>query len=340
MTLFACGIDIGYGNTKFTTGTSDEGEILTGIFPSTAPFAGKGIGIDLLEEKECIVVPGLGNDFHYIGADSVLHMGQNSGRILNNDFSIKSEYAALLNGALHHIGVPVIDCLVVGLPVNVLSTLSAAVAQLAAGLHKLPFGDIFVKDVKVVAQPVGGLFDFAYRNNKEKSIKTGFNLLIDPGYFTMDWVVAKGLKVIAERSGSANNSGMAAILNIIMTSVVDNIGKRDQRPTAVTEYLLGQLDFALRTGAPFEINGRVENLKPHLGAADRIIAGALNKIMSSIGAASEINNVIVVGGTSHLFKNQISNIFAGYSVKVAKNPEFSNVRGFHLLAEQALKRGV
>lgn len=340
MTYFVCGIDVGFGSTKFTKGVSSDGEILTGIFPSTAPYAWKRTSMELLEKTDCVVVRGLGDDLHYIGADSMLHMDQNTGRILDKDFTTKSEYSALLNGALHYIGVPEIDCLVIGLPVNSLATLSTAVANLARGNHKLPNGDVFVKDVKVVAQPIGGLFDFASRNSKLKNIKTGFSLLIDPGYFTLDWVIAKGLKVIAERSGSVNNAGMSAILNKVMSSVVDHIGKRDQRPIVVTEYILNQLDISLRTDAPFEINGRVEDLKIHLSAADRLISGALNKMMGSIGAISEINNVIVVGGSSHLFKNHISNLFDGYTVKVAKNPEFSNVRGFHLLAEQAIKRGV
>ena len=337
METLCFGIDVGFGNTKYSFGKTEDGEIATGIFPSCAPLTTNFGSKDYLDKKNTFIVPGNDGNFHQVGRDSILEMGQNSGRILDSEFPMRSEYRALLNGALCHIGREKIDSLCIGLPVSSIDALASAVREQAIGIHKLPIGEVEVLNVVVVPQPIGGLFDFATRNNRVKEMRMGKNLLIDPGYYTLDWVVSEGLVMIKSCSGAINNAGMSPILNRIMESIVSCVNKRDGKNTEVTEYLMEKLDIAIRTNAPFYINGKVEDIRSHMHASDAIIRDALNKMLAGVGALSEITNIILVGGGSHLYHKQIVEKFKGYSLKMVKNPEFSNVRGFHLLAEQVLK---
>ena len=337
MKPIARAIDVGYGNTKFTLndGCNGSGDIECMMFPSVAPVCPKGEMGDFMSKRDVALVS-VNGQWYEVGPDAMMAMPSNASRALDTDFVRRDYYMALMLGAMHYMNVDRIDHLVVGLPVsNIDKTMITFVRDLLLGDHQLPNRTLHVGDVKVVPQPVGGMYDFGVRHQMMKELQAGINLLIDPGYFTLDWVVTTGTKMVEVRSGAANNAGMAAILHAIKDTMTLKIKERDGKSEEITEGILNSIDSSLRNETPFRFNGKVERLDRYMEGADTVIRNALDKLRYKVGTLGDIERVVIVGGASHLYQKAVCELFANHDVHVAKQAVFANVRGFQLMANSA-----
>lgn len=141
----------------------------------------------------------------------------------------------------------------------------------------LPYRTITVGDCRVVPQPVGGLNDFGVRHGMMKEIESGNNLLIDPGFFTLDWVMTKGMKMQSKRSGAAGHAGMAAVLRAIAKEISAKTARTGGRIIEFSEDDYERLDHALRMGIGFSFMVEKIDLKPYLPAAEKVIKAGLEK---------------------------------------------------------------
>lgn len=328
-------IDVGYGNTKFTTTDGTSGaDIECRMFPSVAPV-GSRRDIDAFLDKKDSVLVQVADATYEVGRDAMLGMASNASRTLDLDFPRKDSYLALVRGALHYMGVERVDHLIVGLPVSNMEVMAQPLAERLTGLHDVAGKSVTVGAVRVVPQPVGGLYDYGVRNQVMRQLESGNNLLLDPGYLTLDWVVTNGTKMVGVRSGSATNAGMSALLRAIAESVSARVKQRDGKTLDVTESVLGRLDEALRTTGEFRLNGKPERLEDHKQATASVLADALNKMKQRVGSLADIDRVIIVGGSAHLYQQAVCELFAGYDVRVAKDSVYANVRGFQLMGNVA-----
>ena len=325
-------IDVGYGNTKYTlTDGMDLNEIQCAMFPSVAPVSSRR-GLESFGSPRDTTTVEVEGTVYEVGPDAMMGMAANASRTLDIDFSKKPEYMALVRGALARMNVERVDHLFVGLPVSTFEALGRDLEQRLTGVHRLNDREVDVKACKVVPQPVGGMWDFGVRNNMLSHLQSSNSLLIDPGYFTLDWVVTRGTKMVGVRSGAANNAGMAAILRAIGESMATTIKERDGKPAELTESSLDRMDEAIRLKAAFRFNGKVEDLTRHMEAGRKVIDDGLAKLAHQIGTKSDIDNVIIVGGASHLYQDAVVQMFGGYDVRVAQQAVFANVRGFQMLS--------
>jgi plasmid segregation protein ParM len=338
MATIARAIDIGYGNTKFTLGDGRDGssDIECKMIPSVAPLLHEGEIAKFVDNNNLVVIE-VGGQRYQIGPDAMLGMGSNASRALDLDFAKKDSYLALARGAMHLMNVPRIDHLCVGLPVSSMDALSQHVKDLLAGDHPLPGGVLHVGQVSVVPQPVGGMYDYGVRHEMMSELRSGNSLLIDPGYFTLDWVVTNGTKMVGVRSGAANNAGMAAILSSIAEKLAARSKERFSEPAHITEGVLDRIDESLRLGTEFRFKGQVENLQDYMGGSQNVVGDALNKLRTRVGTLDDIDRVIIVGGASHLYEKAVCAMFPRYEVRVAKQAVFANVRGFQLMANAAAR---
>jgi len=325
-------IDVGYGNTKYTlTDGMDGNEIECAMFPSVAPVSSRK-GLEAFGSPRDTTSVDVEGTLFEVGPDAMLGMAANASRTLDLDFARKPAYTALVRGALDRMKVPRVDCLFLGLPVSSVEALGRDLAQRMTGLHRLQDREIEVKECMVVPQPVGGMWDFGVRNSMLPHLQSSNSLLIDPGYFTLDWVVTRGLKMVGVRSGAANNAGMAAILRAIGESMANTIKQREGKPADLTESSLDRMDEAIRLGRPFRFNGKAEDLSRHMAAGQKVIDDGLAKLAHQIGTKSDIDNVIIVGGAAHLYQASVVQMFHGYDVRVAQHAVYANVRGFGMMA--------
>lgn len=324
-------IDVGYGNTKYTMFHNTGDEVVCASFPSIAPQASVGPDLSggVFQRRNTHVIE-IGGVRYEVGKDARLAQDASYGRILDPAYSLTDTYLALVRGAIAYMEVPHIDVLVVGLPVNTFEANQAALTARVAGQHRIPNGNdgwrnVEVADVKVLPQPIGGLFDHAVRNNLYGRMKSQMNLLIDPGYYTLDWVVAQGLKMINARSG-AHSGGMSAVLSAMGEAISRKLGEQ------LTDY--SAIDDALRNGTNPRFFGRefpiAEFIELGKAKARQFVAVLANKV----GSGADIDNIVLVGGGANFFRDVLQEKFPNHQIIIASDPMFANVRGFQYAGEQ------
>lgn len=322
-------IDVGYGNTKYVCAHSEGGEIACRLFPS---LVSRGGGHDLsdgvIAKRDTVIVAVDGNHYE-VGPDVELALRTHSARVLHRDFIDTPEYLALLRGALAYMRVSHIHLLVVGLPVSWLVTRQSELKARLSGNHPVADGHgVKVEKVLVLAQPLGGFVYHALSAGLYGRLRDTRNLVIDPGFFTVDWVLAEGIRPIPQRCGSFPG-GISAILAKLADSLGKEQGLELDDPLA--------LDRALRTGR-FSLYGREIPVARHLAGARLVADEAANAVANSVGDGRDIDAIVLVGGGAEFFRPALGRRFPRHLVHVVPDPVFANVRGFQLAGEELMRR--
>jgi plasmid segregation protein ParM len=127
-------LDLGWGFAKYTV--MGEHGIEFHSFPSLAP---KHTGIDLsgslMGRRDTVVVSVQGSKYE-VGPDSSDLDPNDSTRNLSDGYVYSDQYMAVFLGSLHYMKTPVIDLLVVGLPLSHLH-LADHLKKLVRGAHEV-----------------------------------------------------------------------------------------------------------------------------------------------------------------------------------------------------------
>ena len=257
---------------------------------------------------------------------------------LETNFVGRPQYLALLRGAIYYMmkcsGVVhhKIDGLVVGLPVSNFEEHRAALEKLSAGVHSIPtpvglsetYGptiDVDVKRVMVLPQPIGALRSHA---DKDSSIAdaTKTNMIIDPGYNTFDWLVARGMRVDIERSGSFEG-GVAHILKSVSNQAGKHLG-------------VGSLDFnevelALESGI-LVVKSQKYDFRPYKAIAESAADSVVDRFINAQNQIGRIDQIIMTGGGAKFYLEALKRRFPEHKILAEKDSIKSNVRGFYLFA--------
>jgi plasmid segregation protein ParM len=320
-------IDIGYGNTKFVTEAHAHG-VECGVFPSCAPAESRSAMGDesgLMSRSNDIVT--VGGMRYEVGSDT--HLFEEP-RILHEDYTQTSEYLALYKAALGKMGVSQIDVLVTGLPVAHLERRKGSVQEQFRGSHVTGDGStVFVRQVQVIAQPMGGLLDHCIdRGGAWQVDRSMKHLLVDPGYYTLDWVIAEGLKEVPKRSGS-----YATGVSHVLAQVAAEIGKATNHPFDD----LNKLDDGIRAGR-MRVRGTTLELGTYKPSIKTVWGPALHALKNSVGDGRAFDEIFVVGGGAHLLERHLQELFPDHPLKVSRDPVYANVRGFQYLGESMVRR--
>lgn len=315
-------IDVGYGNTKFTIDNTSTCE----IFPSLAPLANSSADHLSFYEKRQTRVVRVGDTHFEVGPDSTL-FGASS--ILHGDYIDTPQYLALTYGALDAMQLDYIDLLVVGLPVHLHESRSSRLKQLLQGRHEIRRDRIVsIADVAVVAQPLGGFVSYCQRPDNWSVAQNKVHLIVDPGFYTFDWLGTRGLKAIPGMSGSIE-CGVSHFLRAIQD--------RLQREKGHAMYDLHRIDEGIRTGE-FRMCGRQLDLSAYRASALPLADRAVQAMKAQVGAADQFDSIFLVGGGCDIFAPLVRSAFPNHSVHIADEPVFANVRGFHTIGELLLRR--
>jgi plasmid segregation protein ParM len=322
-------IDVGYGNTKYVCTRPKGGEIACRLFPSLVSLSfGHDLSDGVIAKRDTVVVEVDGNPYE-VGPDVELALRTHTARVLHRDFVGTPEYLALLRGALSYMQVSRIDLLVVGLPVSWLNTKSSELKARLTGDHPMREGSVVkVEKVLVLAQPLGGFIDHALSSGMYGQLRETRNLVIDPGFFTVDWILAKGIQPISERCGSFPG-GTSAVLR----KLAESIGKEQQ--LELDDPLV--LDRALRTGR-LTLYGRELPVARHLAAARLVADEAATAVANSVGDGRDIDAIVLVGGGAEFFRPALGRRFPRHLVYVVPDPVFANVRGFQRAGGELIRR--
>lgn len=322
-------IDVGFGTIKYTA-IDIDGKVQCGIFPSLAPAAAGGAELSsgLLQKRNTVVVEVDGVRYE-VGKDARLAVGAHFGRVLANDYAKSAAHIALIRGALYYMGATEIDLLVLGLPLNTFERYRDELETKVAGVHPVPFkGEVktcTIKKVRVLPQPVGALFEFCGNNGTYMKMRSQTNLIVDVGFYTLDWVVADGMKMNEARSG-ATTGGMSAALKVIAKGVGETL--------AVDTPSIERIDEALRKGIHPEFFGKEYDLKNEIRAAKVQVDQDVAIMLSKIGESSDISNIVLTGGGAEFFRSSIEKAFPRHEIVTTGESVFANVRGFYRAGQQ------
>lgn len=322
-------IDLGWGWTKATKYDAD-GNITYFSFPSLAPrHAGVDLSMSILGRRDTVVVTVEGTEYE-VGPDSVDLDGNDASRNLNDQYIYSDQYRAVLYGALHYMGMSSIDLLVVGLPLSSMH-MASKLKELVEGTHDLnSFETVTVKEALVLPQPMGALYYCLSRAKQDPRfewLKEERNLIIDPGYLTFDFLFSNGDKIVENRS-SAHVGGVSKVLRAVAESISLKHGIRYENLSAI--------DSAIRRGK-FKINGTAEDIGAHLKHAYSVAEASVTYMKNIVGDGSDIDNIILVGGGSHIYKDAVAAAYKNHEVIVLEDPQMANIHGFQLAGEQFYK---
>jgi plasmid segregation protein ParM len=187
-------IDLGYGNVKYTK-RGERHPIEFAEFPALAVHAHSGalnVQTVQLANTDTITVSIDGRAYQ-VGPDSPVLLQGLAERVLEAAYARSDRYAALMKGALAYVDESVIDQLVLGLPVSTFAREHRYVEKKWTGGHMIPGRhrcdeerNVEIDRVTVVAQPIGAYM--AALGDGLLSREKGNALVIDLGYFTIDWV--------------------------------------------------------------------------------------------------------------------------------------------------------
>lgn len=316
-------IDVGYGNTKSAWALGSE--IKLNMFPSLAPLAANtalnDFGGGVFKSRNVITVEVDGARYE-VGPDveiSGAHV--NTGRSLAEDYASTANYAALLGGALHYAGAHEVDQLVLGLPVHNTQKYASLLKERFTGAHNFGWGEIEIGNVLPLPQPLGTLISYIQQSGKSYDPENAY-LVIDVGYFTTDWVVARGYTVHDTRSGGVPG-GAARVHQQVASLITADRGE----PIDGIE----RIDKAIRDAKPLVYFGQDLDVGPYLTEAMALTQQPVKEIQTRVGRTDDLRAIILTGGGAQLYAPAIRAAFPRNVIHMMETPCFANVRGFYTI---------
>ena len=319
-------LDIGYGACKLIRGIDRNGLAMTDSFPSIVARVDNPCHNGLMSKKDTCCI-NINEQYYEAGKDMDAAFDGGSERTLHENYIGTDEYKVLLKTSLYYMDEKNIDLLVVGLPVDYMNNKSEELKKLIIGSHTVGDKTFNVKDIHIVPQPIGGFMSLVKsKNMPPELVRRQRNLLIDPGFFTVDYIAARGLKTINNISGSTPY-GMHALLH----KVCEHISKDFN----ISYNNISSVDEGLQNGQ-FALFGKKVDLKKYVKKSLSVFNPVIKELSNQIGDGREITNIILVGGGAIYLQPLIKKAFPNHQILLSDTPEKANVIGFQFIGELAM----
>ncbi|MDZ4123659.1 MAG: ParM/StbA family protein [Hydrogenophaga sp.] len=343
-------IDVGYANTKFTCGRKQVNGINmvhADLFPS--------ITATLRPNATFMHAPGThGADGcisevngvpHFAGRGVDMHLKGVQPRHVMKDYCTSPSYLALMRGAMHYMledaGNPqelAIEHLTVGLPLNTYLEYRDRLRSIVVGRHEVVSPDpsvgarhVTVVDASVMVQPMGALYNYGLTHPDFNL--SGWNLVIDVGGGTIDFLVARDKAPNYERSG-AHPESMLACASAVAKMI---------NPSLRGQYsIIQEIDAAIRERKEtIRISGVEYAMSDFAGAISDVLRGGYNAMLDTIGALEDFHSILVCGGGGAVFYDFLRENHPDLRprLRIDAGSAFSNVRGFQIVAEYTQRMG-
>ena len=330
------GIDIGFGHVKHCTAPIQrlpDGTLTAPVvsFPSVVVLESGFVHSDSPLSVSRGRVIELGALRYLVGEHAALADDGAGGRPLIARYAMTTEYEVLVKAALANLAYPAeLECLVLGVPVNSPLAVIEHLKSRFVGELRINGRSVRVDNVRIVDQPVAAFIWQIQSRGKRSEIEGRTALTIDVGYRTVDWVVTQGLRGVPSRSGSSPG-GVSRLVQKISLELARVTG-RDCSSLRMRE----RVEEALCRSEPsIVVDDQLVDFAQFQPLRKHLMASALAPIWESIGSATDIRDVLLVGGGCAQFKALIEEQMEGKYVSVAQEPQFLIARGLQWLAEAA-----
>lgn len=343
-------VDVGYGHTKWVA-IQDNGEVKRGMFPSVAPITTRERTVEAngMSGLRTVTVK-VGTNNYVVGRDAYHETDAYFSRTLLENYSQTDGYHALMLGALSLSGIRNIDQLVIGLPLSTLATYHSLLQEKYLGEHSIGASyakrkvEVTVRNVNVTSQPAGAMLHAVSIN---PALRKSKNLVIDMGYFTMDFLMCEGLRPYYKRSGAVQG-GMSAFYDHLSALVADKI-KTEGLPSNGDvdhfrfEEALGRVDLAGGNDPIYTlpIGKRTLDISDCVTLARPKLNEYLERMITTLGAKSLdlFSKVVLAGGGATLMSPAIEEKLGDVlEIVTLGNSQFSIANGYAQLGVAAAKR--
>lgn len=321
--MYILGMDIGYSNVKLAWGDDDEG-----IKPEVAVYPAGVAPINCISESMAsngyisglkIVVEGV----EYVaGIEQSTIAGLERVQLEEHHFS--TDYKALFYASLMATEREEIDILVTGLPVEQCADkdYKERVEKHFQGRHEIAPGHfVFVHKVIVIPHSLGAYIDYMMTCEDPRFASTSRVLVIDPGFFSVDYcVIDRG--VFDKRSSGSSQAPIGVLLENAekMAAIVHG-----------QSFELTSIKAAARGEVLTTDFGKRVNLAPFLSlAATNVAEPVLSKILQKLhpSIVKGVDLTILAGGGADLYKEPASTIMEGSQILTALDPVTTFAKGF------------
>ena len=338
-------VEIGFGTLSFTKNVVDGVPSIETFSSVVAPVGSSGDLSGGLATRNTVKVEVEG-EFFEVGPDAHMLNDRKSSRTLNNRYIGTPQYQALFKGALLYIDEPVIDLLVLALPVNTMNYAEELKAMMEK-THKVGGKEVVVKHVWVLCQPLAGFLCYANQLGQAKFSQLAQSnvLCIDFGFSTADHLVNKGLKINYKRSG-AQNMGMSAVLEEVAKTLKESEGFKhldDLSLSLIDEAFYkheGKLKISGRN-YPFpkcqgkDCDGNLVNVEYDCAIPIRQVAtSCLNEIRNNVGAGADIDLIVIMGGSHEQYLEAVKDNYPGHKIVIVAEPLIAVCKGMYFGGEQ------
>lgn len=253
-------------------------------------------------------------------------------RTLHDNYPSSTQYKALFYATLAVSERDIIDVLVTGLPVSQYKDVEfrSNLKEQLLGEHKISHKrTVTVKDVVVLPQPAGAYMDMVDLSNDDpdllEMLSGGLTVVLDPGYFSVDWVAFENGNLMAEYSGTSLEA---------MSKVIEETNRLITHDYAIG-VSIDKLEMNIRLGKfRMPIGGGVRNFREQYDLAREIVSKrAITDMINytrGTGVSTQANFIILAGGGGDAYKEVAETEFkkSQAQVVVSKNPALANARGF------------
>jgi plasmid segregation protein ParM len=315
------GLDIGYSNLKVAFGEEGHEPELVSRPAGAAPseHIGQRIMSAGADEPLRVLVDGK----EYVAGCSHDRL-ENWARELHKDYTATDSYRALFNAGLLLTGMTEIDRVVTGLPTSQYfdDGLRKHLVKTMKGEHQVtPKKKILVKDVKIVPQPLGGFVDYLNHLKDPSDIEDASVLVIDPGFFSVDWVLLANGEFKRGSSGTSLDA-TSVILDEASALIGKDYGSGPGR---------SKMENAVRSGRDtVVVHGARVEIAPYLTKAAATVGHIVSaQLQASLRKEeSAVDAIVMVGGGAPLFEAAIKEAFDKTPLSIATDSVFANARGF------------
>lgn len=317
-------IDLGYGQTKFIKDITPKGIIKTATIPSISVVASSGNSMVIDATNQHDVVHIEHNNNKYLAGQDIHYLSNSySHRVLNKDYILSDDYHVLMKSALLMMNISFIDVLVIGVPVKYYDSSAKHLQATWKGEIKLNSNNkVQVNKVIVVMQPLGSFYKFATGFNNFDLIKSQRTLIIDVGYFTVDWIVIKDMKF------AGSNDSYEGGMSFLLLAIEEKIGRGTNNPIT-----LNKIDEYFYKNEPVYINGEQIDMNNFIPIIESTVERTYHAMMNSVKDLTNIENILLVGGGAKVYKPTIQKHFGGRKINTFKSQELANVLGYQTIGE-------
>ena len=337
-------IDVGFGNVKAVWDQPDpqKSKVLTSwkeiCFKAVAHPVASHDGGSGMDGTDRIIV-NVGGESYYVGPEATFGGGV---RALHEDYIGTDDYEALLTGAWSYMfkstGLlyPEVDVLVLGLPVSRFLNTRKRLADIGAKVRRVPvplsmrertqkeFVDVKPGKVIVLPQPYGGL-NLASSDEKHFDLFDDeiVSLVIDPGYNTFDWFVARSMKAQMELCGSFQG-GVSQILKKVSAAISTDHGVESPN--------FGDVEHSLVAGSMNLGHKRIA-METYRALANREARSTVAEFLQRFDPTkARVAKIYICGGGANFYADALSERLRGYKIEVMDDYVMANARGFWLHA--------